>query len=81
LQLRKMLEREGLGQLDESSFSGNFRVTWEELRKIEGAGERFPFLRDRKNCRLSRLQVQDLLDMLKKGDLYGAAKCSRRKSA
>jgi hypothetical protein len=65
--------------VDESSFSGNFRVTWEELHKIESAAERFAFLRDRKNCRLTRLQVQDLLDALKKGDLFRAFKGSRGK--
>jgi len=66
--------------IDESSFSGNFKVTWEELHKIENAGEQFPFLKDRRNCRLSRLQVQDLLDALKKGDLFRATQGARRKN-
>jgi hypothetical protein len=65
--------------VDELSFSGNFKVTWEELHKVENARERFPFLRDRKNCRLSRLQVQDLLDALKKGNLFRVTQGSRRK--
>jgi hypothetical protein len=65
--------------IDESSFSGNFKVTWEELHKIENAGQLFPFLNDRKNCRLSRLQVQDLLDALKKGELFRTTQDSRRK--
>jgi hypothetical protein len=67
--------------IDEGSFSGNFKVTWEELHKIQNAGERFPFLTDRKNCKLSRLQVQDLLGALKKGDLFKATQGSRRKRA
>jgi len=65
--------------IDENSFSGNFRVTWEELHKIQNAAVRFPFLRERKNCRLSRLQVQDLLDALKGGELFRATQGSRRK--
>jgi len=65
--------------VDELSFSGNFKVTWEELHKIENARERFPFLRDRKNCRLSQLQVEDLLDALKEGDLFRVTQSPRRK--
>jgi hypothetical protein len=53
--------------MDERSFSLNFRVEWEELHDVNHARERFPFLKNFETCSLSRLQIRDLLDGLKKG--------------
>ncbi len=50
--------------IDEHSASENIKLEWEDLHKIEGAGEKFPFLNNTKKCELSTLDVQTLLDAL-----------------
>ena len=52
--------------IDQSSFSGNIKVEWEELHQMENAQEKFPFLKNAKTCTLSQFQTQELLDALKK---------------
>lgn len=56
--------------IDPHTFSGNFRVEWEELHEIKSARGKFPFLKDLNSCKLSSLQVEDLLVALKKAPLY-----------
>ena len=52
--------------IDQHSFSGNFRVEWEELHEMKGAKRKFPFLKDLHACKLSSLQVEDMIEALKK---------------
>jgi hypothetical protein len=65
--------------IDTHSFSGNIKVEWEELHEIRDAQDSFPFLKDIKTCRLTHLQIQDLLDALKKAPLSSFAQRSVRK--
>jgi hypothetical protein len=51
--------------IDQSSFSGNIKVEWEELHKLENVQEKFSFLKDLNTCTLSHFQTQELLDALK----------------
>jgi hypothetical protein len=51
--------------IDKSSFSENVKLEWEELHALENAQERLPFLKNVASCRLSPLQIQDLLNVLK----------------
>jgi len=54
--------------------SEDIKVTWEELHIIKNAPETLPFLNELKTCRLTTLQTQRALDILKKGELYFYAK-------
>jgi hypothetical protein len=54
--------------------SEDIKVTWEELHLIKNAPETLPFLNELKTCRLTTLQTQRALDILKKGELYLYAK-------
>jgi hypothetical protein len=65
--------------LDNPGVSENIGVEWEELHQIGNAREEFPLLKDLKTCKLSRLQLQDLLDALKKGALFSVPRGSARK--
>lgn len=56
--------------VDAHTFSGNFRVEWETLHEIKHARRKFPFLKDLDACKLSSLQVEDLLNALKKAPLF-----------
>ena len=54
--------------------SEDIKVTWEDLHIIQNAPEALPFLKDPKTCRLTSMQTQRALDMLKQGELYLYAK-------
>ena len=56
--------------IDPHTFSGNFRVEWEELHELKHARRKFPFLKDLNACKLSPLQVNDLVNALKKSPLF-----------
>ena len=56
--------------VDARTFSGNFRVEWETLHEMKHARRVFPFLQDLDACKLSSLQVEDMLNALKKAPLY-----------
>lgn len=45
-------------------------VIWEDLHVLANAPEQLPFLIDPKTCKLSTVQTQRALDLLKKGPLY-----------
>jgi hypothetical protein len=51
--------------IDQSSFSGNIKVEWEELHQLKNAQEKFPFLKNLDTCTLSQFQTQEMLDALK----------------
>jgi len=50
--------------------SEDLKVTWEDLHLIQNASEKLPFLNDPKTCKLTSLQTQRTLDVLKQGELY-----------
>ncbi len=50
--------------------SEDLKVTWEDLHLIQNAPEKLPFLNEPKTCKLTSLQTQRTLDMLKQGELY-----------
>lgn len=50
--------------------SEDLKVTWEELHIIQNAPEELPFLKDPKTCKLTSMQTQRTLDILKQGELY-----------
>jgi hypothetical protein len=50
--------------------SEDLKVTWEELHIIQNAPEELPFLKDPKTCKLTSMQTQRTLDILKHGELY-----------
>jgi len=54
--------------------SEDLKVTWEDLHIIQNAPEELPFLKDPKTCKLTSLETQNILDQLKKGELYINAK-------
>ena len=54
--------------------SEDLKVTWENLHVIQDAPKDLPFLLDPKTCRLTSLQTQRILDLLKAGELYLTAK-------
>ncbi len=54
--------------------SEDLKVTWEDLHLIYDAPKELPFLRDPITCRLTSLQTQRVLDLLRKGELYLKAK-------
>ncbi len=56
--------------IDPHTFSGNFKVEWEELHELKHARKKFPFLKDLNACKLSQLQVNDLVNALKKAPLF-----------
>lgn len=56
--------------VDPHTFSGNFRVEWEELHEMKYARGKFPYLKDLTACKLSSLQVEDLINALKKAPLF-----------
>lgn len=56
--------------IDTHSFSGNFRVEWEELHELKHARRKFPFLKDLNACKLSPLQVEDLISALRKAPSF-----------
>jgi hypothetical protein len=45
-------------------------VTWENLHLLQNAPDQLPFLKDTQTCRLSTVQTQRALDMLKEAPLY-----------
>jgi hypothetical protein len=61
-----------VSSIDQSSFSGNIKVEWEELHELENAQEKFSFLKDLNTCTLSHFQTQDLLDALKEAPKWQA---------
>jgi hypothetical protein len=54
--------------------SEDLTVTWEDLHIIRDADKDLPFLVEPKTCRLSTVQTQRALDLLRKGELYLYAK-------
>jgi hypothetical protein len=56
--------------IDPHTFSGNFKVEWEELHESSHVRSKFPFLKDLNACKLSPLQVEDLVNALKKAPLF-----------
>jgi hypothetical protein len=50
--------------------SEDIKVAWEDLHIIQNAPEELPFLKDLKTCKLTSMQTQRTLDILKKGELY-----------
>ncbi|MGA3191571.1 MAG: hypothetical protein ABSD73_03545 [Candidatus Bathyarchaeia archaeon] len=56
--------------IDPHTFSGNFKVEWEELHELNHARRKFPFLKDLNACKLSPLQVEDVISALKKAPLF-----------
>ena len=50
--------------------SEDLKVGWEDLHLLKNAPEELPFLKDSKTCKLTTLQTQRALDMLKKGEAY-----------
>ena len=50
--------------------SEDIKVAWEDLHIIQNAPEELPFLKDPKTCKLTSVQTQRALDMLKQGTLY-----------
>jgi hypothetical protein len=50
--------------------SEDLKVTWEDLHLIQNAPEKLPFLNEPKTCKLTSVQTQRTLDMLKQGELY-----------
>lgn len=50
--------------------SEDLKVSWEDLHLLKNAPEELPFLKDPKTCKLTSLQTQRTLDMLKKGEVY-----------
>ena len=50
--------------------SEDLKVTWEDLHIIQNAPEKLQFLNDPKTCKLTSMQTQRTLDMLKQGELY-----------
>ena len=58
-------------QVDENNMPyEDIKVTWEDLHIVQDAPEKLPFLNDPKTCKLSTLQTQRILDLLKEGSLY-----------
>jgi hypothetical protein len=51
--------------VDLKNVAANIRVTWESLHEAGKAASRFPFLKETKDCRLTQLQTQELLNQLK----------------
>ena len=56
--------------IDPHTFSGNFKVEWEELHELQHARKKFPFLKDLNSCKLSPLQVNNLVSALRKAPLF-----------
>jgi hypothetical protein len=50
--------------------SEDIKVNWESLHVVRDAPTQLPFLKDMKTCRLTTLQTQRALDVLKGGELY-----------
>jgi hypothetical protein len=60
--------------IDQSSFSGNIKVEWEELHELKNAQAKFSFLKDLNTCTLSHFQTQELLDALKEAPRWQAVR-------
>jgi hypothetical protein len=60
--------------------SEDLKINWEELHVIQNAPENLPFLKDPKTCKLTTMQTQRALDILKNGELYLNAKKQVEKS-
>jgi hypothetical protein len=56
------------------------KVTWEDLHMLKNASEQLPFLNDPKTCKLSPVQTQRGLDLLKQGEPYLYAKERQKES-
>jgi hypothetical protein len=56
--------------VDEQMPYEDIKVTWEDLHVIQNAPEELPFLKDLKTCKMTTLQTQRMLDLLKEGKLY-----------
>ncbi len=54
--------------------SEDLKVAWEDLHIIKNAPETLPFLKDPKACKLTTMQTQRALDLLKQGELYLTSK-------
>lgn len=67
--------------MDEHIPSEDVKVNWEELHLIENAPEKLPFLNESKTCKLTALQTQRILDLLRQGRLYIYAKDEKKPQA
>jgi hypothetical protein len=54
--------------------SEDLKVNWENLHIIKNAPDQLPFLQDPKRCKLTSLETQNALDLLRQGELYLYAK-------
>lgn len=54
--------------------SEDLKVSWEDLHIIKNAPETLQFLKDPKTCKLTTMQTQRALDLLKQGELYLTSK-------
>jgi len=56
--------------VDEHIPSEDINVKWERLHIIQNAPEKFPLLKEPNICKLTSIETQNLLDILKQGELY-----------
>jgi hypothetical protein len=70
---------EGAKELDDGAWaedidthipSEDIKVTWENLHVLRDAPTHLPYLKTMKTCRLTTLQTQRALDVLKSGEVY-----------
>jgi hypothetical protein len=50
--------------------SEDLQVTWETLHLIRDAKSKLPLLKEMKTCRLTSLETQNVLDVLRQGELF-----------
>ena len=62
---------------DEHDASENIRVKWENLHELKNPQDKFPFLKDIKTCKLTRLQTQEMLDALDEAPLFNMMQSPR----
>ena len=60
--------------MEKHAFSENIKVEWERLHELRNATDKLPFLKDTRNCALTRLQTQELLAALKSAPLHSESK-------
>ncbi len=56
--------------VDENIPSEDIKVTWEQLHLMPNAPEKLPLIESLKTCRLTSLETQNILDLLKQEELY-----------
>jgi hypothetical protein len=58
-------------KVDEQDLSSNIRVEWEQLHELKMANVKLPFLKNKKVCKLTNVETQNLLNELKNAPLFG----------